>query len=103
VDEAAKTWLGSGRAMYGTCLARAALYASGEGRLDGARVNGSDKTNPRDSRRHLRADRNCQTHDIDPQAWLADVPARLPDQPAKQIHDLLPSNWRRQSIAAEAA
>ena len=28
---------------------------------------------------------------------------RLPDRPAKQIHDLLPWNWRRQSIAAEAA
>lgn len=28
-----------------------------------------------------------------PQAWLADVLARLPDHPAKRIDDLLPWNW----------
>ena len=31
---------------------------------------------------------------IDPQAWLADVLARLADHPAKRIGDLLPWNWR---------
>src|SRR3954462_7241275 len=31
---------------------------------------------------------------VDPQAWLADVLARLPDHPAKRITDLLPWNWR---------
>ena len=31
---------------------------------------------------------------VDPQAWLADVLARLPDHPAKRIGDLLPWNWR---------
>jgi transposase len=31
---------------------------------------------------------------VDPQAWLADVLARLPDYPAKRIHDLLPWNWK---------
>ena len=30
---------------------------------------------------------------IDPQAWLADVLARLPDHPAKRIGELLPWNW----------
>ena len=40
---------------------------------------------------------------IDPQAWLADVLARLPDHPAKRIHELLPWNWRRHNVAAEAA
>jgi transposase len=30
---------------------------------------------------------------IDPQAWLADVLARLPDHPARRIGDLLPWNW----------
>ena len=30
---------------------------------------------------------------VDPQAWLADVLARLPDHPAKRIGDLLPWNW----------
>ena len=40
---------------------------------------------------------------VDPQAWLADVLARLPDHPAKRIHELLPWNWYRQHVAAEAA
>jgi transposase len=40
---------------------------------------------------------------IDPQAWLADVLARLPDYPAKRIRQFLPWNWRPKMIAAEAA
>jgi transposase len=40
---------------------------------------------------------------IDPQAWLADVLARLPDHPAKRISELLPWNWRPQNLAAKAA
>ena len=40
--------------------------------------------------------------DIDPQAWLADVLARLPDHPAKRIHELLPWNWRPQNVAYAA-
>jgi transposase len=31
---------------------------------------------------------------VDPQAWLADVLARIADHPAKQVTDLLPWNWR---------
>ena len=30
---------------------------------------------------------------VDPQAWLADVLARLPDHPAKAIAELLPWSW----------
>jgi transposase len=30
---------------------------------------------------------------VDPQAWLADVLARLPDHPARQLDDLLPWSW----------
>jgi transposase len=40
---------------------------------------------------------------IDPQAWLADVLARLPDHPAKRIGELLPWNWRPQNLTAQAA
>ncbi len=36
----------------------------------------------------------CKLNDVDPRAWLADVLARLPDQPASRIHELLPWNWR---------
>jgi hypothetical protein len=41
--------------------------------------------------------------DIDLQAWLADVVARLPDHPAKRIAELLPRSWRAQSLGANAA
>ena len=45
----------------------------------------------------------AKLNDVDPQAWLADVLARLPDHPAKRIHELLPWNWRPQKTTAEAA
>jgi len=37
---------------------------------------------------------------VDPQAWLADVLARMPDYPAKRISDLLPWNWHAERRAA---
>src|SRR5271165_4082018 len=45
----------------------------------------------------------AKLNDIDPQTWLADVLARLPDYPARRISDLLPWNWRRPPRVAEAA
>lgn len=45
----------------------------------------------------------AKLNDLDPQAWLADVLARLPDHPAKRIHELLPWNWRSPNLAAQAA
>ena len=45
----------------------------------------------------------AKLNDVDPQAWLADVLARLPDHPAKRIAELLPWNWRPQNVAAKAA
>lgn len=44
----------------------------------------------------------CKLNDIDPRAWLADVPARVADHPAKRIAELLPWNWRS-TVAARAA
>ena len=35
----------------------------------------------------------CKLNGVDPQAWLADVLARLPDHPAKRIDELLPWSW----------
>src|SRR6201997_2148293 len=37
----------------------------------------------------------AKLNDIDPQAWLADVLARLQDHPAKRIDELMPWNWKR--------
>ena len=33
-------------------------------------------------------------NDVDPQAWLADVLARIADHPAHRIEELMPWNWR---------
>ena len=35
----------------------------------------------------------AKLNNVDPQAWLADVLARLQDHPAKRIQELLPWNW----------
>ena len=42
---------------------------------------------------------------VDPQAWLADVLARLPGHPASRLDDLLPWNWapRPSALSARAA
>ena len=40
---------------------------------------------------------------VDPQAWLADVLARLPDHPAKRIDQLLPWRWLAPTEASAAA
>ncbi|MFN6008350.1 MAG: IS66 family transposase [Paracoccaceae bacterium] len=44
----------------------------------------------------------AKMNDVDPQAWLADVLARLPDMPLSRLPELLPWNWHRtaQRIAA---
>jgi transposase len=42
----------------------------------------------------------AKLNDIDPQAWLADVLARMLDYPAKRIGDLLPWNWHAERRAA---
>jgi transposase len=36
----------------------------------------------------------CKINDVDPQAWLADVLARIAEHPVNQIDDLLPWNWK---------
>ena len=35
----------------------------------------------------------AKLNDVDPQAWLADVLARLPDHSARRIGELLPWQW----------
>jgi len=45
----------------------------------------------------------ARLNDVDPQAWLADVLARIADHPAGTIDDLLPWNWRSAAPISKAA
>ena len=46
----------------------------------------------------------AKMNDVDPQAWLAHVLGRIADQPASQLQELLPWNWKAaQQIASLAA
>ncbi len=36
----------------------------------------------------------CKLNDVDPQAWLADVLARIACHPASRLDELLPWNWK---------
>jgi hypothetical protein len=45
----------------------------------------------------------AKMNDIDPQAWLADVLARIAGHPASRLDELLPWNWRPTSAAVSQA
>jgi transposase len=45
----------------------------------------------------------AKLNDVDPQAWLADVLARIAGHPAHRIDELLPWNWRPRSAARSQA
>ncbi len=45
----------------------------------------------------------AKLNDIDPQAWLADVLARIADHPAARLDDLLPWNWKPEHRPPAAA
>ena len=46
---------------------------------------------------------SCKMNDIDPQAWMADVLARLPDITMSRLPELLPWNWKLRQEAVNAA
>lgn len=46
---------------------------------------------------------SAKLNDIDPQAWLADVLARIADTPMTTLEQLLPWNWTPPAINAQAA
>ena len=45
----------------------------------------------------------AKLNDVDPQAWLADVLARIADMPLPRLAELLPWNWRAAAPTKKAA
>ncbi|HLN23041.1 MAG TPA: IS66 family transposase [Patescibacteria group bacterium] len=45
----------------------------------------------------------AKMNDVDPQAWPADVLARIAEQPAHRLDELLPWNWRPRPVAENQA
>jgi hypothetical protein len=45
----------------------------------------------------------ARMNDVDPQAWLADILARIAEHPAQKVDELLPWNWRRPGDTARQA
>ena len=45
----------------------------------------------------------AKLNNVDPQAWLADVLARIAEHPAQRINELLPWNWRPRSTPQSRA
>jgi hypothetical protein len=46
---------------------------------------------------------SAKLNEIDPQAWLADVLARIADTPITRLEQLLPWNWTFKRLSVQAA
>ena len=84
-------FLGDGRICLSNNAAERALRGIAVGRRNWT-FAGSDRGGERAAAIYTLIE-TAKLNGIDPQAWLADVLARIADHPAKQVADLLPWNW----------
>jgi transposase len=107
IDYSLKRWtaltrfLGDGRLCMSNNAAERAVRCVAVGRKNWT-FAGSDDGGRRAAAIYTLIE-TAKLNDIDPQAWLTDLLARLPDHPARRISELLPWNWRPQNLVAEAA
>ena len=94
-------FLGDGRICLSNNAAERALRGVAVGRRNWT-FAGSDRGGERAAAIYTLVE-TAKLNGVDPQAWLADVLARLPDHPARRITDLLPWNWRPTKEASTAA
>ncbi len=99
IDYALKRWgaltlfLRDGRACMSNNAAERALRGVAVGRRNWT-FCGSDAGGERAAAIYTLIE-TCKLNDVDPQAWLADVLAKLPDHPASRLGDLLSRDWLR--------
>src|SRR5918912_2247682 len=86
-------FLGDGRICLSNNAAERALRGIAVGRRNWT-FAGSDRGGERAAAIYTLIE-TAKLNGVDPQAWLADVLARLPDHPARRVGDLLPWNWER--------
>jgi transposase len=90
--EALTRFMGDGRICMSNNAAERALRGVAVGRRNWT-FAGSDRGGERAAAIYTLIE-TAKLNGIDPQAWLADVLARIADHPARQVADLLPWNWR---------
>ena len=61
------------------------------------------RTRRRPRRGHDDADHDAKMNDADPEAWPADVLARIAEHPTSRLDDLLPWNWGPREARAQQA
>ena len=99
--EALTRFMGDGRICMSNNAAERALRGVAVGRRNWT-FAGSDRGGERAAAIYTLIE-TAKLGGIDPQAWLADVLARLPDHPARWIGDLLPWNWASSARSAAPA